>query len=76
MGRTTIIIAHRLSTVKNADCIVAVSQGKVTETGTHDELMARKGVYYQLVMLQNLAEKEKNELSESGSMITENERGL
>ena len=44
--------------------------------GSHEELMERKGVYYQLVMLQNLAEKEIHELSESGSMITEDERGL
>ncbi|XP_066910223.1 ATP-dependent translocase ABCB1-like isoform X2 [Clytia hemisphaerica] len=74
MGRTTIIIAHRLSTVKNADLIVAVQDGRVAEKGTHDELMARKGVYYQLVMLQTLAEQEEHELSETGSLITEEER--
>lgn len=74
MGRTTIIIAHRLSTVRNADCIVAVSEGRVSETGTHDELMLRKGVYYQLVMLQNLAEKENDELLENESVITEDEK--
>ena len=76
MGRTTIIIAHRLSTVKNADVIVAVQDGRVEEMGSHHELMEAKGVYYQLVMLQTLAEKEEHELSETGSIITEEERGL
>ncbi|KAL3906406.1 MAG: hypothetical protein SGILL_009283, partial [Bacillariaceae sp.] len=47
--RTTVIIAHRLSTIRNADKIVVVSDGKVMETGTHDELMEHKGEYYNLV---------------------------
>ena len=46
--RTTIIIAHRLSTVRNADLIVVLDQGVVIETGNHDELMSKKGLYYYL----------------------------
>jgi len=49
MGRTTIVIAHRLSTIKNADLIYGLQDGVVTEYGTHDELMAANGIYYQLV---------------------------
>lgn len=44
-GRTVLMIAHRLSTVRNADCIVVLSEGKVTEQGTHDELVAKGGLY-------------------------------
>ena len=51
-GRTTIMIAHRLSTLKNADSLIVVSGGKVTEVGTHAELLAKKGEYYKLYKLQ------------------------
>jgi ABC-type multidrug transport system ATPase subunit len=51
-GRTTIIIAHRLSTIINADVIFTMDNGKVSEFGTHRELMARKGLYYNLVVNQ------------------------
>ena len=47
-GRTSIVIAHRLSTVKNADCILAVRDGKIVEKGTHKELIAKKGYYYEM----------------------------
>jgi len=51
-GRTTLVVAHRLSTIKNADVIAVVSDGKITELGSHEELMARKGMYYDLYQLQ------------------------
>ncbi len=47
-GRTTFVIAHRLSTVKNSDCIMVLEQGRIIERGTHDQLLEQKGRYYQL----------------------------
>lgn len=47
-GRTTFVIAHRLSTVKNSDCIMVMEQGRIIERGTHDDLIEAKGKYYQL----------------------------
>ncbi len=47
-GRTTFVIAHRLSTVKNSDCIMVLEQGRIIERGSHDELISKKGKYYQL----------------------------
>lgn len=47
-GRTTFVIAHRLSTVRNSDCIMVLEQGRIIERGTHDQLIEEKGRYYQL----------------------------
>ncbi|MHA6696776.1 ABC transporter ATP-binding protein [Chryseobacterium sp. A301] len=52
-NRTSLIIAHRLSTIQKADSIVVMEKGRIVETGTHQELLERKGVYYKLVELQN-----------------------
>ena len=48
-GITTIVIAHRLSTIRDADLIVVLNKGNIVEQGTHDELMASKGYYFDLV---------------------------
>lgn len=65
--RTTIVIAHRLSTVKNADKIIVMSFGEIAESGTHQELIAQKGIYAELVEAQTLrgveGEQPENNLS-------------
>ena len=55
-GRTTLMIAHRLSTLKQADKIVVIDKGRILEFGTPDELMEKKGKYYRLVKIQSMAE--------------------
>ena len=47
-GRTTFVIAHRLSTIRNSDCIMVLEHGRIIERGTHDQLIEKKGRYYQL----------------------------
>jgi len=61
-GRTTIVVAHRLSTIKTADIIYGIKQGVVHEHGTHDELMQQQGIYHTLVTNQKMIEDEENEL--------------
>ena len=51
-GRTTIVIAHRLSTLKDADMLAVINEGAVVETGTHEELMIKKGEYHKLYSIQ------------------------
>lgn len=53
-GRTTIAVAHRLSTIQKADIIYVFDAGRIVERGTHQELIARKGKYFELVSLQSL----------------------
>ena len=53
-SRTTFIIAHRLSTIQHADVIYVFDQGKIVEKGRHDELMGRRGMYWELARLQDM----------------------
>jgi ATP-binding cassette, subfamily B (MDR/TAP), member 1 len=53
-GRTTIAVAHRLSTIQNADIIYVIDQGQIVESGTHSELLRNKGRYFEMVSLQSL----------------------
>ncbi|KAI8615649.1 multidrug resistance protein [Chytriomyces sp. MP71] len=72
VGRTTIVIAHRLSTVKDADLIVVLEKGDVVEMGSHDELMVKKGRYFELVNKQDLKKDENGPILSEPS---ENEKG-
>ena len=51
-GRTSIVIAHRLSTIRDSDLIVVMDHGEIAESGSHEELLAKKGRYYELYMTQ------------------------
>lgn len=64
-GRTTLMIAHRLSTLRKANKIIVVDNGKIIECGSHDELMALKGKFYRLIKIQSMSEEvEKNKAAE------------
>ncbi|XP_051576241.1 ATP-dependent translocase ABCB1-like isoform X2 [Myxocyprinus asiaticus] len=84
LGRTTIIVAHRLSTIRNADVIAGFQNGEIVELGTHDELMERKGIYHSLITMQIFkssddAEERKEEITmdeKSPSVSSLNERTL
>jgi ABC-type multidrug transport system fused ATPase/permease subunit len=54
-GRTMVVVAHRLATVQNADVIFVLGEGKVLETGDHNQLLRKRGVYYQMVSLAPVA---------------------
>ncbi|CAF3496524.1 unnamed protein product [Rotaria sp. Silwood1] len=69
--RTTIVIAHRLSTIQNADLIIVLEYGQVVEKGNHNELMSRKGLYYQLVTTHNRQETEDDEDDEEDNNYME-----
>ncbi|XP_035688021.1 ATP-dependent translocase ABCB1-like isoform X3 [Branchiostoma floridae] len=71
MGRTTIVVAHRLSTIKTADIIVGFENGVAVEQGTHDQLMAQQGVYYTLVTTQTFATEDEEEDEETGEVYAE-----
>ena len=57
-GRTSIIVAHRLSTIRTVDRILVVQKGQISESGTHEELVAKGGIYKNLYELQSLSEEE------------------
>ena len=57
-GRTTVAIAHRLSTIQKADMIYLIERGRVMETGTHEELVNKKGRYFELARQQELQKRE------------------
>jgi ABC-type proline/glycine betaine transport system ATPase subunit len=67
--RTTIIIAHRLSTIKNATKIIVMSDGNIVETGTHDELMSKKGDYYKLVEAQKIEQEKLAEEEQEDGLV-------
>ncbi|KAF2354674.1 ABC transporter type 1 transmembrane domain [Trinorchestia longiramus] len=72
-GRTTIIVAHRLTTIRSADVIVALRAGKAEEMGTHEQLMAKRGLYYGLVTSQLSPDEKKNALENDHTASSEYE---
>lgn len=69
IGRTTVVVAHRLSTIRNADIIAVVQGGKIVETGTHEQLMVNpNSAYSSLVKLQEAAYQHRPSLAESASI--------
>uniref|UniRef100_A0A3Q3VSZ1 Uncharacterized protein n=1 Tax=Mola mola TaxID=94237 RepID=A0A3Q3VSZ1_MOLML len=66
LGRTTIVVAHRLSTIRNADVIAGFQKGEIVELGTHSQLMEKQGVYHNLVTMQTIEDGEKEDSGLSG----------
>ncbi|KAF2142944.1 uncharacterized protein K452DRAFT_248585 [Aplosporella prunicola CBS 121167] len=72
-GRTTIVIAHRLSTIRDADKIVVMTQGRIVEQGTHNQLLERRGAYYNLVEAQRIAAANEGNTEEDITLIEGND---
>ncbi|PKX90113.1 ABC transporter ATP-binding protein [Aspergillus novofumigatus IBT 16806] len=70
-GRTTVVVAHRLSTIKNADSIVVMSNGRIVEQGTHDDLLQKKGAYYKLAEAQRIATKQESRNQDEDPILPE-----
>ena len=72
-GRTTIAVAHRLSTLRNADRIVVFEEGRIAEVGTHEELLARKGIYHKMVNIQTQLTRDKESVDDVRALAAEAE---
>jgi ABC-type methionine transport system ATPase subunit len=75
-GRTTLIVAHRLSTIRSADLVVAINEGSVLEKGSHEELLEKKGLYFSLVTAQMQGKGEVLEELEQQSVLKERKFSL
>lgn len=75
-GRTTIVIAHRLSTIRTADNIVVMSEGRIVEQGSHDQLLEKKGAYFNLVEAQRISAEREERNAEENSSLEETEEDL
>ncbi len=74
-GRTTIIVAHRLTTIRNADKIIVLDKGVLAEQGNHDDLMANQGLYFQLVTTQTVEKEDDGHVSDNSSDDSNSEEG-